>query len=310
MRRLAALAGCSAIVAALAACGGEPAPEGSGAGLESVAVAGKVGEAPKVSWDGTLDVADSESETLVEGEGAPLEDGDLALVHLWIGNGFTTEVATSTYDSDKPQLVTVGPDLVPAVRQALEGSTPGSRIVVAAPPEDAFGDTGNPQLGIGNADDVLFVVDVLSGVLEEPQGTRRPPPEGMPTLVEEDGILTGWDFREARRPDGRLRSFRLVTGDGPRVAEGGTIAAKYLGQVFGGRKPFDENYSSVEPSTFTIGVGEVIAGWDRTLVGTPVGSRVAIVVPPELGYGEEGQPEGGIEGNATLYFVVDVLAAA
>ena len=42
----------------------------------------------------------------------------------------------------------------------------------------------------------------------------------------------------------------------------------------------------------------------------PVGSRVVLAIPPELGYGAEGSPDSGIPANATLVFVIDVLAAA
>ena len=41
----------------------------------------------------------------------------------------------------------------------------------------------------------------------------------------------------------------------------------------------------------------------------PVGSRVLIAVPPDQGYGEAGNPDAGIKGTDTLYFVIDVLAA-
>ena len=40
-----------------------------------------------------------------------------------------------------------------------------------------------------------------------------------------------------------------------------------------------------------------------------VGSRVLLQIPPALGYGKEGQGED-IPPNSTLYFVIDVLAAA
>jgi peptidylprolyl isomerase len=42
----------------------------------------------------------------------------------------------------------------------------------------------------------------------------------------------------------------------------------------------------------------------------PVGSRVVLEIPPELGYGAEGQPDSGIPKNATLVFVIDILGAA
>ena len=40
-----------------------------------------------------------------------------------------------------------------------------------------------------------------------------------------------------------------------------------------------------------------------------MGSRVLLAVPPELGYGKDGNKDAGIKGTDTLYFVVDMLAA-
>ncbi len=45
-------------------------------------------------------------------------------------------------------------------------------------------------------------------------------------------------------------------------------------------------------------------------MGQTVGSRVVVAIPPELGYGKEGNPQAGIKGTDTLYFVVDILGAA
>ena len=56
-------------------------------------------------------------------------------------------------------------------------------------------------------------------------------------------------------------------------------------------------------------MGGVIAGWDEGLVGQTVGSQVLLVIPPEQGYGSEGNPDAGISGTDTLVFVVDILAA-
>ena len=66
--------------------------------------------------------------------------------------------------------------------------------------------------------------------------------------------------------------------------------------------------SAVEPVADPI--GQVVAGWDKTLVGATVGSRMIVAIPPGDGYGEQGNPQAGIKGTATLYFVVDILAAS
>ena len=55
-----------------------------------------------------------------------------------------------------------------------------------------------------------------------------------------------------------------------------------------------------------IGAGQVIAGWDEGLVGQTIGSRVLLVIPPEMGYGAS---EGHELQEETLVFVVDILAA-
>jgi peptidylprolyl isomerase len=71
---------------------------------------------------------------------------------------------------------------------------------------------------------------------------------------------------------------------------------------------FDSSLGS-GPAQFQIGTGNVITGWDQGLVGQTVGSQILLVIPPDLGYGAEGQPSAGIAGTDTLVFVVDILAA-
>ena len=72
---------------------------------------------------------------------------------------------------------------------------------------------------------------------------------------------------------------QLIKGTGPRVEKGQTIAVRYLGQVFGGDKPFDENFGDRHGRRrrSAIGTGAVIKGWDQGLVGVtgrhPGGAR-------------------------------------
>ena len=54
----------------------------------------------------------------------------------------------------------------------------------------------------------------------------------------------------------------------------------------------------------------MIPGFDEGLIGQTVGSRVVLVIPPDKGYGAEGNSQAGISGTDTLVFVVDILAAS
>lgn len=298
----------------LAACGSatsESDAEG-GAPLSSVTIEGKQGEEPKVTFDGRLDGSQEEVDVLVEGDGETVADGDTVSTQWWIGNGFTEEEAQSTYDQG-PQSVEVTEEILPFLREALIGHKVGDRIVMLTSAEEAYGESGNPSIGIGNKDAVLAIVDIMERsetvpALDGPQGEEKKPAGWAPTLVEKDGVVTGFDFSTAHEPSGELIATTLVKGDGAKVKSGQTLTVDYLGQVYEADKPFDESYSA-EPAEFPIGVGQVIAGWDERLVGRTVGSRVILEIPPAKGYGKQGNEGAGITGTDTLFFVVDILAA-
>jgi peptidylprolyl isomerase len=251
-----------------------------------------------------------ETEVVSEGDGEEVATGDSVLTHIWIGNGATEEQAFSTYDAQTPQLFTVDEKMLSAFFiEGLEGQKVGSRVAVAASAETAFGEAGNAQLGIGNKDTVVAVIDLLTAVPEGPEGQEQDAPSWAPALQGDEEAPTGLDFAGIPKPGDSLQSAYLIEGEGEEVQKGQTIVVNYLGQVYGGKKPFDESYSA-QPTSFQIGVGGVVKGWDQTLVGAPVGSRVIMAIPPELGYGDKGNPQAGIKGTDTLYFVVDVLAAS
>ena len=52
----------------------------------------------------------------------------------------------------------------------------------------------------------------------------------------------------------------------------------------------------------------MIPGWDQGIEGMKVGGRRELIIPPDLGYGAQGQPPE-IPPNETLIFVVDLLDA-
>lgn len=337
-RSTAVLAAALLPLGALSACGSD---DGAAEGLlDRVSVSGEVGDPPVVEIDGEVDPDGFASEVVVEGSGEEIAEGDTAMLHVWVGNGYTGNEAFSTYDfvaeGYAPDLVRVTTDepspqeisslqqsalaavldpetgsLPEPVVDALVGVNGGSRVVIVSDGEDVFGAAGQPNIGIGNADGVVLVVDVLLRAADGPSGTEVAAPEGTPALIESDGDVTGFDFAGATPPTDELQVIPLVEGDGPVVEEGATLVANYLGQVYEGEAPFDESYSGGVPRDFVVGGenAQVIDGWNEGLVGLTQGSRVILVVPPALGYGEAGNEGAGITGTDTLYFVVDVLGS-
>ncbi|XP_054846758.1 peptidyl-prolyl cis-trans isomerase FKBP14 [Eublepharis macularius] len=64
-------------------------------------------------------------------------------------------------------------------------------------------------------------------------------------------------------------------------------------------------YNNGQPTWFTLGINEVIKGWDKGLVGMCIGEKRKLTVPPSLGYGKEGK--GKIPPESTLIFNIELL---
>ena|SRR3989344_7274899 len=100
-----------------------------------------------------------------------------------------------------------------------------------------------------------------------------------------------------------------VTPTGEIAKKGDTVSMNYTGRLENGTV-FDSNvdpkFQHVEPFVFTLGAGQVIAGWDEGIVGMKVGEKKTLVIPPNKAYGPNDY--GPIPGNSTLTFEVELLA--
>jgi FKBP-type peptidyl-prolyl cis-trans isomerase FkpA len=102
----------------------------------------------------------------------------------------------------------------------------------------------------------------------------------------------------------------LRVGAGVAAENGDDLTVHYTGWLYDATQP-DQKGLQFETSrgrptlSFTLGVGDVIAGWDLGLVGLRVGGLRRLVIPPSLAYGEGRR--GVIPANATLIFEVELV---
>jgi peptidylprolyl isomerase len=113
------------------------------------------------------------------------------------------------------------------------------------------------------------------------------------------------DFPEGPPPV-ELEIVDVVEGDGDEAAPGHTAVVHYVGVAYSSGEEFDASWNRGEPFAFGLGDGQVIAGWDRGVVGMKIGGRRRLVIPPDLAYGDRGAG-GVIAPGETLIFVVDLV---
>ena len=109
-------------------------------------------------------------------------------------------------------------------------------------------------------------------------------------------------------PPAKLVTRLLIRGHGRPIQAGQTVVAQDTGVVWRTGTVFESSWARGFPESFLLGAGQVLPGWDNGLGGLPVGSRVLLVIPPALGYGQAGYaPDVG--SHDTLVFVIDIVAA-
>lgn len=133
----------------------------------------------------------------------------------------------------------------------------------------------------------------------------------MATLL----FVPAFAAKEAKKDNGKivttasgLKYVDVVVGKGTSPTAGKNVKVHYTGTLENGRK-FDSSLDRNEPFSFTIGVGQVIKGWDEGVMTMKVGGKRKLIIPSQLGYGARGAG-GAIPPNATLLFDVELLDVA
>ncbi|WP_043627906.1 FKBP-type peptidyl-prolyl cis-trans isomerase [Nonomuraea candida] len=308
MRRALAVLAAVPLILFAAACGSDDgADTGTAAsgGSSGVKVTGNVGAKPTVTFPSGSPATKSSYEVIQPGTGGDVKAGDRVIVNLtvynWDGKGNAAQ--GSSYDTKTPETIALNQQIPQVLQEGLTKVKQGGRLLaVLANDTLPQGQAATPAAEPTK----VFVFDVVGTLPKAASGKEtgetikgvkvdNPGGDKAPTLT------TKTDEKAPKE----LVVKTLIQGSGAKVAADQTLSVHYTGKIWGTDKQFDSSWDRGEPAEFPL--GQVIQGWQKGLVGIPVGSRVVMSIPPDLGYGKQDQQ--GIPGNSTLVFVIDVLNA-
>lgn len=119
-------------------------------------------------------------------------------------------------------------------------------------------------------------------------------------------IFNGCSKEQTVTTPSGLQYVDEIVGTGPSPEKGQQVTVHYTGTLEDGKK-FDSSRDRNQPLPFTIGIGQVIKGWDEGIMSMKVGGKRKLIIPPDLGYGQRGAPPA-IPPGATLVFEVELLS--
>jgi peptidylprolyl isomerase len=221
-----------------------------------------------------------------EGDGPVPEEGDIVSIHF---RG-TLEDGTEfdeTYTDGQPIAFPLGVGMVmPGWDEGVAMMRVGGKAKLVIPPELGLGEQGAGEIIPPNAT-LTFEIELVEIVPGSPEAPRE--------VADDDFVTT----------ETGLKYYDFEVGEGPEAETGQSVAVHYTGWLEDGTK-FDSSLDRGQPFVFQLGAGQVIRGWDEGVAGMKVGGQRQLVIPPELGYGEQGAG-GLIPPNATLVFEVELV---
>ena len=307
----------------LSACSGDGGEAGKAAGQDGVFDSVKVKvedseKAPEVEFDAPLDITESAAKIVYTGDGDTIAEGQSITFKFVALNADDASVLGDTYDQTASALP-VTEELKaqdPALYEVLLGAKVGSQIAYAFPEAQAEAGSGDQPtqvmiLNVLSAQDTVAMYSREEAQALEDAGDLRTPEDEVASLDEEGKLPTvgtaedgtpALEVEDTSFDPDKLIVKVIEEGDGPVAGGDSTVLVDYQGVSLRDGEAFDSSYSRGEAAEFSL--EEVVPGWTFGLSGVKAGSKVLLVLPSELGYGDPAQ--SATQPSGPLAFYVDL----
>ncbi|MFN7014270.1 MAG: FKBP-type peptidyl-prolyl cis-trans isomerase [Bacteroidia bacterium] len=218
-----------------------------------------------------------------EGNGQRAKAGDMVSVH-YTGKLTNDTIFDSSYSRNQPIKFKLGAgQVIKGWDEGIALLNVGDKAIFTIPPDLGYGSRAMGPIPANST--LIFEVELL-------QIIERPKPfdvKGKDTVTTASG----------------LKYIKLNNTDGEAPKAGDRVFVHYTG-FFEDGKIFDSSVERGQVFNFMLGQGQVIAGWDEGIALLKKGEKARLIVPYNLGYGENGYPPH-IPAKATLIFDVELM---
>ncbi len=296
-----------ALCVGLSACSSSSdAPKSAADTMNGISAKGKPGSKPEISFDTPLKVENQSHQVIQEGDGDVIQDGDRVCTRSIAIDSKNGKEINSTWDEETPECsIVIDKTSIPAYYDVFRGQKINTTIAIGIDDQQEGGQPGNGKDGKGSSYIMALTFVSKTKDLKRAEGEKvKDVPADLPKISLSNTGKPSLDLNNYK-PTNTLVSQTLIKGKGAKVGEHQTISANYTGWLASDGKQFDSSWDRGQAADFSL--DQVVKGWQQGLAGQTVGSQVLVIVPPDLGYGD--QEKSGIPANSTLIFVVDILAA-
>jgi FKBP-type peptidyl-prolyl cis-trans isomerase len=227
---------------------------------------------------------------LDEGTGEPAVVGDTLIVD-YVGVRTVDGVEFDNSYDREPFPITLGAgSVIQGWEDGLLGAKQGERVQLDIPSELGYGEAARSEV-IRENEDLTFVIDVLA-LVTAADPADAPTEPGVP--LSEGAEATTFDD--------------LVVGEGDPLEPGMTALIRYVNFRGDNGVAIESNWTA-DPLQIPYSADQLFPGLFLGMEGMNIGGRRAITIPPDDGFGPDGNPQGGLPAGTDMIFVIELLGA-
>lgn len=229
--------------------------------------------------------------------------GDLILTNLLI-TAPGDSVILETFKQNNPRYI---PSDEPVLHDVFMMLAKGDSVEVLVNADTLFNKSfGMPKpANIKDGEDVRFRLKIVD-VFNQQEIQKKSEEQRIELMAKDSLALNDYlkNLQNVQQTPSGLRYVVESTTKGKQAKKGDKVTVKYKGMLLNG-EVFDQTEAGAAPFSFTLGLGQVIAGWEEGIALMKEGEKFRLIIPQQLAYGERGS--GPIPPMATLVFEVELL---